>query len=195
MSDKKVQIIQAAIRLFAIEGAGVATAKIAKEAGVSNGTLFNHFESKQVLFDEVFLHIKIVMAQEVMDSVDVTLPLREMILQAWLAYASWSRANLTELAALNLLKTSQLLSESALNKRINFFPEIIQKTRQAMSDGEITELPIEVFNQMGESILASTLEYARTNDIPMPETLALVEKCFGVFWQGLTATDKHYKND
>ena len=42
--DKRSAILSAAIRLIATEGLGVATATIAKEARISNGSLFTYFE-------------------------------------------------------------------------------------------------------------------------------------------------------
>ncbi len=44
--DKRSAIVSAAIRVIAGQGLGAATATIAKEAGVSNGSLFTYFETK-----------------------------------------------------------------------------------------------------------------------------------------------------
>ncbi|MGL5975525.1 MAG: TetR/AcrR family transcriptional regulator, partial [Aeromonas sobria] len=47
MTDKRRQILDAALALCAEDGLqGAATARIAKAAGVANGTLFHHFPSK-----------------------------------------------------------------------------------------------------------------------------------------------------
>ncbi|MCW5843897.1 MAG: helix-turn-helix transcriptional regulator [Caldilinea sp.] len=44
MSDKKQQLLEASIDLFAREGFwNTSTASIAKHAGVATGTLFNYF--------------------------------------------------------------------------------------------------------------------------------------------------------
>ena len=48
---KNEKILEAAIKLLAEQGAGVPTAKIAQEAAVSNGTLFNYYPTKQALLD------------------------------------------------------------------------------------------------------------------------------------------------
>ena len=57
MSEKQQLLIRTAIQLISEEGVGVATAKIARTAGVSNGTLFN-------------LHINKEMAQEILVQAD-----------------------------------------------------------------------------------------------------------------------------
>ncbi len=51
---KKEQLLRIAEKLFAEEGyAGTSTAKIAREAGVSEGLIFRHFGSKEGLLDAV----------------------------------------------------------------------------------------------------------------------------------------------
>ena len=50
MTDKRRQILDAALALCAEDGLqGAATARIARAAGVANGTLFHHFPSKELL--------------------------------------------------------------------------------------------------------------------------------------------------
>lgn len=54
MTDKKEQIIFVALELFANEGfKAVPTSKIARQAGVSEGLIFRHFDSKQGLLDAI----------------------------------------------------------------------------------------------------------------------------------------------
>lgn len=55
MSDKFSQIIAAAKAAFEDKGYRVSMADIAKRAGVAKQTLYNHFESKEVLFAEVIV--------------------------------------------------------------------------------------------------------------------------------------------
>ena len=51
---KRNSIIEAAIEEFRLYGfLGSKTTRIAKAAGVSSRTLYNHFESKEALFDEI----------------------------------------------------------------------------------------------------------------------------------------------
>ena len=69
MSSKKEKILAVALELFANEGySATSTNKIAKEAGVSEGLIFRHFESKKGLLhaimadteervNDVFAHI------------------------------------------------------------------------------------------------------------------------------------------
>ena len=54
MTEKQQQILSSAQKLFAVEGvAAVSTARIAKEAGVSEALIFRHFGNKNKLVDAV----------------------------------------------------------------------------------------------------------------------------------------------
>lgn len=54
MTDKKTSIIYTALELFANEGYNnTSTSKIAKQAGVSEGLIFRHFQNKQGLLDAI----------------------------------------------------------------------------------------------------------------------------------------------
>ncbi|MEO0900266.1 MAG: helix-turn-helix domain-containing protein [Bacteroidota bacterium] len=54
MTDKKENIIYTALRLFAEEGFNaVSTSRIAKEAKVSEGLIFRHFQNKKGLLDAI----------------------------------------------------------------------------------------------------------------------------------------------
>jgi len=54
MTDKKENILQAALQLFAKDGyTATSTSKVAKLAGVSEGLIFRHFENKEGLLKAI----------------------------------------------------------------------------------------------------------------------------------------------
>ena len=57
--DKEKEILAAALKLFVEFGFhGTPTSKIAKEAGVANGTLFHYFKTKEELIVKLYISIK-----------------------------------------------------------------------------------------------------------------------------------------
>ena len=54
--------MSAAIRVIASQGLGAPTATIAKEAGISNGSLFTYFETKADLLNHLYVELKTEMA-------------------------------------------------------------------------------------------------------------------------------------
>jgi AcrR family transcriptional regulator len=58
ISDKRIAILNAATRTIFVRGLGASTAGIAKEAGVATGSLFNYFDTKTDLLNELYLELK-----------------------------------------------------------------------------------------------------------------------------------------
>jgi AcrR family transcriptional regulator len=62
--------MSAAIRVIAAQGLGAPTATIAKEAGVSNGSLFTYFETKADLLNQLYVGLKTEMGAAALDGLD-----------------------------------------------------------------------------------------------------------------------------
>src|SRR5258708_25504473 len=56
--DRRNAILSAGARVIASQGLAAPTAAIAKEAGVSNGSLFVYFDTKAALLNELYVALK-----------------------------------------------------------------------------------------------------------------------------------------
>ena len=61
--EKRQALLDAAAEFVASLGTGASTAKIAKAAGVSEGTLFTYFPTKDDLLNQLFLEIEADLAE------------------------------------------------------------------------------------------------------------------------------------
>ncbi|MEM9432413.1 MAG: TetR/AcrR family transcriptional regulator [Pseudomonadota bacterium] len=109
MNERQHQIITAAIPLFLDEGVGVATARIAQKAGVSNGTLFNAFSTKQDLIDAIYRSKKLAMFAVFPEPDGRPFGLSQMR-ATWDAYLRWVRAAPNDHKVMHLLHESGLAS-------------------------------------------------------------------------------------
>src|ERR1700676_4404378 len=122
MNGKKEQILESALRLFATEGLAVPTAKIAKEAGVANGTLFNYFSTKQDLIDALYLTLKKEVAQLLLaGGADKAKSLKESSFIVWNSYLRWAITSPLKRKVMNLFKTAHVLSPKILAKADDIF--------------------------------------------------------------------------
>jgi AcrR family transcriptional regulator len=87
--DKRSAIVSAAIRVIAGEGLGAATAAIAKEAGVSNGSLFTYFETKADLLNRLYVELKTEMAAVGLDGLPTRSGIRKQAQYMWSHLAGW----------------------------------------------------------------------------------------------------------
>jgi len=187
MTQKREQIIETAIRLFAEEGVGVATARIAKEANVSNGTLFNHFETKQALLDTVYVHIKTIIADEVLSPLDMGHKLHDLFLDVWLSFSAWRRQHSLEITALELLKSSQLLTDDVKDKGSDAWSDIIHKVREGIDNGILVQVPSELIFLTSEGMLNAVMTYADRKKLSPEEFEATIRKSFEIFWRSIAS--------
>ncbi len=88
--DKQRAILSAAIYTIAAQGLSASTATIAKEAGVSNGSLFTYFETKADLFNRLYIELKTEMATAALDGLPTDRNLREQLLYLWVHWLRWA---------------------------------------------------------------------------------------------------------
>lgn len=112
LTDRQLQIIEAAIALFLRDGVGVSTASIAKAAGVSNGTLFNAFATKQALIDTIYCLTKREMFEAL--PADKSAPLTKAAIRTnWDGYFDWARSAPAHREIMHLLLDAGLASAEA----------------------------------------------------------------------------------
>lgn len=87
-TQKKHQdIIEAAVKEFQVHGfAGARTTRIAKAAGVSSRTLYNHFPSKEALFDAIVKRIVLQTGAIPSRKLDENRPLKDQLIEALSMY-------------------------------------------------------------------------------------------------------------
>ncbi len=137
MSDRKQHIIDVAANLFLSEGVGVSTARIAKAAGVANGTLFNAFPTKQMLIDEVYRTAKMAMFGALVHSAGAPFN-RSHIYDNWQGYLTWARANPRSHQVMHLLLESGLASAGTRAEVDALAAPHGEWVRAALEDGVIT---------------------------------------------------------
>ena len=142
MKHQPQTILDAAVELFDSDGIGVSTAKVAAAAGVSNGTLFNYFPTKQDLLDAIYLDVKLELADHVNDS-DVDASWREQSRTIWTRWLEWAQRNRARHRVAMLLHQSGLVSERAVTAIEAAFATPQQALLAAELKGELVDLPIE----------------------------------------------------
>ena len=106
-------ILAAAARVIAAQGLGAATAAIAKEAGVSNGSLFLYFNTKATLVNALYVDLKTEMAAAADDGLPVEAEPREQLRHIWTQWLRWATSNPDRRRALAQLEVAdEITSES-----------------------------------------------------------------------------------
>lgn len=136
MNERQSHIIAAAIPLFLTDGVSVPTARIAKAAGVSNGSLFNAFPTKQDLIDAIYLRTKIDMFDAMPDPSGGPLD-RAHLHQNWQAYLTWARNAPQDHKVMHLLRDAGLASETVTAQVDEMAAPYAQALSHALEGGVI----------------------------------------------------------
>jgi hypothetical protein len=91
--DKHDAILAAAARALAEDGATATTARIARLAGVAEGTVFTYFETKDALLNALYLSLKADMREAMTAGFPEHAPVEQAVRHAWNGYVSWGVAN------------------------------------------------------------------------------------------------------
>ena len=188
MSDTRTQIIEASIELFAESGFwNTPTSKIVKHAGISTGTLFNYFESKNGLIDQVFLQLQ----QEQADYIAINYPetgtVKERVEHLWFRYVDWGVRHPIRYRLLQQLRMSDLVSADAQDKSWTQWSFAKTLIPEAIETGVYREVTEYFVVKLAFAQRDAATEYAiamQLADMPLTKHIA---RSFEIYWAGITS--------
>lgn len=183
---KNDKILEAAINLLAEHGTAIATAKIAQAAGVSNGTLFNYYPTKQALLDGVYLSIKKEVSSQVINpNARSIVDINELVLYLWQQYILWAMANPLKQQVVNLLRSSQVISDQVRVSVDEIFSLINIKLEEAQNKHIIRDMPTQFLCDIAAAQMQVTIQHARVNQFTPLQLSQLIQQSFEVYWNGI----------
>jgi AcrR family transcriptional regulator len=124
--------MSAAARVIAAQGLGAPTATIAKEAGVSNGSLFTYFDTKADLLNELYLDLKADMGKAALGGVPADGDAREQMRHMWSGWLRWATAHPEKRRTLAQLDVSDEITaptHQAASRAMTGVAEILERGR------------------------------------------------------------------
>lgn len=122
--EKALAILEAASICFAGRGISASTAIIAKQAGLSEGTLFRYFPSKDELISELYLYLKKDLCAYLSNDFPSSAPLEQRARFLWFSYISWGVKNPAANITLSHLSIGDLITPELKQKSAEFFPDM-----------------------------------------------------------------------
>ncbi len=109
--EKRARILAAAIKVFAEQGLNAPTAKISQVAGISDGSLFTYFETKDDLLNQLYLEIKSEGREKMMSAYPAKASLEQRVRHVWNNYIDLGLADPDKYKVLTQLSVSDRISE------------------------------------------------------------------------------------
>lgn len=179
MKDKRVQLIEASVELFAKEGFwNTSTSRISRHAGVATGTLFNYFDSKEALINEVYLYLKLEVRDYVLEHYPKDAELIECMRYLWNRYAQWAFQNPVRFRLMEQLRLSEMVSDKTINEVEAGEALMIEVIEAAHALGMSETLSSHFVCKMTYAMLVSMIIYATDQQLTGEELKNHIEAGF-----------------
>ncbi len=187
MKDKRKQLIEASIDLFAKGGFwNTPTSKIAKHAGVGTGTLFNYFESKDVLINAVYAQLKQEYFRYVLLEYPEDSSVKSKFEHIWFRFIDWGINNPMRHDLLIQLRLSDLVNKETHHQESEEMSTMVALVNQAVEEDVFVDMPIMYLGKIFEAQLDTAVRYLISNELTDMERTRHIANGFEVFWKGST---------
>ena len=183
-ADRRNAVLSAATRVIAAQGPGAATATIAKEAGVSNGSLFLYFETKTTLVNELYVVLKAEMVAAAVEGLPLAAGVGEQLRHLWIGWARWATSypeKRRTLAQLDVSEDITAASHRAVGAAFGAIAGLLERIR---ADGPLQDSPPEFVLTLTSAIAEATI------DAMLREPIDADSHCragFSAMWRVLAA--------
>jgi len=138
--------MEAAVDLFSTQGFhGTPTQQISERAGVSAGTLFRYFRTKEELIDSLYASIHRALGDAVDEAIRPGQSVEEQILNVKRQVLRWMFANPKKTLFLEQFASSPNITEKAHDEAFIRFSALDELYQKAVSRGMLTGIDREVF--------------------------------------------------
>lgn len=149
----------AATRVIVAQGLSAPTAVIAREAGISNGSLFTYFATKTDLYNQLYLELKTGMATASLEGLSVTAPLRDQFSRMWSNWMRWATSNPGQRRALALLGVSDDIAEETRAASHQAMAEVAGMLERARARGPMRDMPMGFVVAIMNSLAETTMDF------------------------------------
>jgi AcrR family transcriptional regulator len=157
--EKRLAILAAATRVVGTLGMSAPTAMIAKEAGVSNGSLFSYFETKAELMNLLYVELKAEMAVAALDGLPTDLDIRAQSLHMWSQLLRWAIAFPAKYRTLANLAVSSDISADTKLKASQEIAGMLTLLELGRKNGPLRDAPLEFVATLMIALMNATIDY------------------------------------
>lgn len=152
-------ITAAATRVIAEHGLSAPTAAVAKEAGVSNGTLFNTFATKADLLNHLFVELKSGLGATVTAGLPADGDLREQAWHVWCRWTDWGTSDPRKKQALAQLSASRDITPASHAAAYLAMADVAALLDKARADGALRDAPMAFVVHIAEALADTTMAF------------------------------------
>jgi len=187
ISANREKILTTALTLFTSRGFfGTPTSLISKEAGVSTGTLFFYFKTKEELIDTLYRRIKEEAAKEMCKGIDKQKTTEAKIRRLGTNMVEWGIRNHAKLKFMEQFAHSPFVSTSAHEEGMSHFFFLGDLVKDGIREGAIRNIdPSLLFHMMAPALSGLVVQ---ASEIENPaEREKIVQDGLDFIWNAMKA--------
>lgn len=158
-TDKRNAIMEAATRVIVTQGLSAPTATIAKEAGISNGSLFTYFETKADLFNQLYLELKTELAATALAKLPAKADLHEQAFHVWSHWMTWATSDPAKRRALAQLAVSDQIAPETRVAGQQIMAGFTDLMEQMRAGGSLKNAPMSFVGALMNSLAETTMDF------------------------------------
>jgi AcrR family transcriptional regulator len=151
--------MSAAIRVIASQGLGAATATIAEEAGVSNGSLFTYFETKADLMNQLYLELKSEMAAAALDGLPTKSGIRTQVHHLWSHWLRWATTYPDKRRTLAHLGVSDDITSESRQTGHHALAGVAKLLERSRENGPMRDAPLAFVVALMSAMADTTIDF------------------------------------
>jgi len=157
--DRQSAIMTAAIRVIASQGLGAPTALIAKEAGVSNGSLFTYFATKADLLNQLYVALKMEAVAAAFDGLPTRSGIRGQMRYVWSHWLHWATSHPDKRRTLAQLGVSDEITADSHQAGSRAFAGIAKLLKRSRANGPMRNAPIGLVAAVMTGVAEATIDF------------------------------------
>ena len=185
--NKRELLLNAALKLFVDNGFhGTATSKIAQEAGVANGTLFQYFKTKDELVIALYIHIKDELAEYISNNTADNSDIKETLKSQSLSSLYWALDNQTKFRFIQQIHASpyiEQVEQDVLQKQVEPHLTLIQK---GIDQGVLKPLPADLVYSLMSNQVFGVYQFITSKKLSKVKQHEIIQTTFEMLWDMLT---------
>lgn len=185
--DKRQKLLDAALRLFVEHGFyDTPTSKIAKEAGIANGTLFYFFPTKEDLIKSLYIQIKSEMSEYIYTMINPELTLKEIMKAYYTAALTWSLQHPLEFGFMEQFNASPYVRKIATSEQEVFSRPVFELLERGIREKILKPIDVQLIHLLIVAHTMSIYQYLTNRDLSIDEQEQLMHDTFDLLWNMIT---------
>jgi AcrR family transcriptional regulator len=180
--EKRSAILEAAVQEIAKAGLGAPTAKIAKRAGVAEGTLFTYFATKEELLNELYVELKLEVYRRVNAGFPHKAGLERRVRHVWASVLEEAVASPAKRKVSVLLNVSHLITPETRARTAPERSAVDATMRELGRRSAMRGLPEGFAGATMMALQEATMDYIASHPKQREQ---LIDRAFAVFWRAL----------